>query len=550
MCDRPRERDNTLVAAHERRRWQQYMWGMGRYMRDILRPEPRTARPSRRALVTDALLATLLTVAALVAAGGLQGPVHRVDPESLRLRSYYPAVPPPPAIPSPPAPPPLPAPPPASGLPSSPPLPSLPAIPSLPGLPSSPALPPSLGLPSTPPLPSLPPIPSLPGLPSSPPLPPFLGLPSSPEWSGTGIGGPPLSPARIGPPTYANGYEPPVLLVALTALPLAARRRYPLTAFWAVVLAALATSGGETWITVLTCVIAGYSAVTHSRNRVPAVASLLLAAVIAGAVDRAIVPGLPSLPSWLGPYVVLLSAGAGASIIRFLRRTRERLTELQRAQEEAMRKAVEAERSRIAAELHDVVTHNVSVMVIQAGAARKVLDTDPELSKQALLSIESSGRAAMAELRNVMGLLAGHEGARADTRDDGLEPQPGLDQLDGLVERVRAAGLPVNLSLSAPNSLPDGIGLTVYRVVQEALTNTMKHASGATASVTIGHNGDWLEIEITDTGGPPNPQSRAGNGRGLIGLRERLAVYDGTLTAGPMAEGGYRVTARIPWTAT
>ncbi|MEV4245277.1 histidine kinase [Streptosporangium canum] len=365
------------------------------------------------------------------------------------------------------------------------------------------------------------------------------------------IGVQPPVPVRINPPhgAVSEEYEPPMFLVALTALPLAARRGYPLTTFWVVVSAALATNGGATWITVLTCVIAGYSAIAHSRNRVPAAAGLLLAAVLAGAVDRDVASSLPSLPSWLGPYVVLLSAGVCASIIRFLRRSRDRLTELQQAQEDAMRKAVEAERSRIAAELHDVVTHNVSVMVIQAGAARKVMDAEPELSKQALLAIESSGRAAMAELRNVMGLLAGPEGGRVDSRGDGLEPQPGLDQLDGLVERVRAAGVSVDVALSPPNPLPDGVGLTVYRVVQEALTNTMKHAAGATASVAIGHSGDWLEIEVTDTGGAPGPQSRAGNGRGLIGLRERLAVYGGTLVAGPRTGGGYRITARIPWTA-
>ncbi|WP_245651719.1 sensor histidine kinase [Streptosporangium amethystogenes] len=364
------------------------------------------------------------------------------------------------------------------------------------------------------------------------------------------IGVQPLTPVRINPPhdAVSDGYEPPVLLVVLTALPLAARRRYPLTTFWVVVSATLAMNGGETWINVLTCAIAGYSAIAHSRNRVPAVAGLLLAAVLAGAVDRDLASGLPSLPSWLGPYVILLSAGVCAGIIRFLRRSRDRLTELQQAQEDAMRKAVEAERSRIAAELHDVVTHNVSVMVIQAGAARKVMDAEPELSKQALLAIESSGRAAMAELRNVMGLLAGPEGERVDSRDDGFEPQPGLDQLDGLIERVRAAGVSVDVALSPLSPLPDGIGLTVYRVVQEALTNTMKHAVGAAASVAIGQRGDQLEIEVTDTGGAPGPQSRAGNGRGLIGLRERLAVYGGSLVAGPRAGGGYRITARIPWT--
>lgn len=446
-------------------------------MRDVLRPEPRTARPSRRALAVDALLAIFLTVVALAAAEELQGPAHHIDAQSpplvefLRLRH-------PPMVPSP------------------------PAVPSLPALPDP------------------------------------------------GSDARPSGPERIHPPAAVpEEYEPPVLLVALTVLPLAARRRYPLAAFGVVVSAALATNGGETWITVLACAIVGYSAIAYSPHRVAAAAGLLLAAVLAGVVDRDVASGLPSLPGWLGPYVVLLSAGVCASVVRFLRRSRERLAELQRAQEDATRKAVEAERSRIAAELHDVVTHNVSVMVIQAGAARKVMDAEPDLSKQALLAIESSGRAAMAELRNVMGLLAGAEDGRVDGQGGGLEPQPGLDQLGGLVERVRAAGVPVDLTLSLPSPLPDGVGLTVYRVVQEALTNTMKHAAGAAVSITIGRSGDWLEIEVTDTGGAPAPQARAGNGRGLIGLRERLAVYGGTLVAGPGSGGGYGITARIPWAA-
>ncbi|WP_307832377.1 histidine kinase [Planomonospora sp. ID91781] len=459
------------MAADERRLWRQYV-------QDVLRPEPRTARPSRRALVADGLLAIFLTVVALMAAEGLQGPVHRVDVQPRPLIELL-------RLPQPPA------------------APSLPAVPSPPALPDG------------------------------------------------GIGVQSAAPERIHPPSGAvpEEHEPPVLLVALTALPLAARRRYPLATFWVVASAVLAMDGGETWVTVLACFIAGYSAVAHSRNRVPAAAGLLLAAVLAGVVDRDVASGLPGLPGWLGPYVVLLSAGAGASVVRFLRRSRDRLTELQRAQEDAMRRAVEAERSRIAAELHDVVTHNVSVMVIQAGAARKVMDAEPELSKQALLAIESSGRAAMAELRNVMDLLAGPEDGRVDGRGDGLEPQPGLDQLGGLVERVRAAGVPVDVALSPLDPLPDGVGLTVYRVVQEGLTNTMKHAAGATASVAIGRNGGWLEIEVTDAGGAPGPQARTGNGRGLIGLRERLAVYGGTLAAGPVAGGGYRIMARIPWTA-
>jgi signal transduction histidine kinase len=300
-------------------------------------------------------------------------------------------------------------------------------------------------------------------------------------------------------------------------------------------------------ITVVACVIGAYSAMAYSRYRNRAMASLVIAAVLTG---LAFADSGPELPDWSGPFFVLLAAGVLARFVRSsqqrLKASQRRFAELEQAQEEAMRRAVEVERARIAAELHDVVTHNVSVMVIQTGAARKVMDAAPELSKQAMLAVEASGRAAMSELRHVMGLLSAAE----HERPDGLEPQPGLDQLDSLVDGVRAAGTPVSVAVSPPpGPLPPGIDLTAYRIVQEALTNTLKHAVGASAAVTIGHQDDWLEIEVTDTGGPPGPASRTGNGRGLIGLRERLAVYGGTLESGRRIGGGYRIMARVPWRA-
>jgi signal transduction histidine kinase len=356
-------------------------------------------------------------------------------------------------------------------------------------------------------------------------------------------------PRQVGFPIY----EAPMLLVALTALPLAARRRFPLVTFWAVLAAALATSGAVTWITVLTCAIAAYGVIAYSRDRPVAVVSLALAAVLAGAAFEGVAPGLPS---WLAPFVVLLSAGVVAGFVRFWP---QRQAELRRAQEEATRRAVEVERSRIAGELHDVVTHNVSVMLIQAGAARKVMDVAPQEAKQSLLAVEAGGRAAMAELRHVMGLLAGPDSEHPGDPADGLEPQPGLDRLDTLVERVRDAGMTVSVTMSPPpGPLPAGIDLAAYRVVQEALTNTIKHATGATVSVAIACAGDWLEIEVTDTGGAEARKARkarkareapTGSGRGLIGLRERLAVYGGTLDAGPRPGGGFRVQARLPWTS-
>lgn len=364
---------------------------------------------------------------------------------------------------------------------------------------------------------------------------------------GTGAPAPPPPPGPGQVPEEETLPSVPWALVVLSTLPLAVRRRYPLTSFLVVLGAALAIGGSASWITVLACVIGAYSAVVHSRYRTMAIVLLVIAAALSGFAFR---NAEPVLPGWSSPGFVLLVAGMLASLVRFLQlrlaSSRDRVARLQAAQEEATRRAVEEERARIAAELHDVVTHNVSVMVIQAGAARKVMDTAPEQSKDALLAVEAGGRAAMAELRHVMGLLA----APDHERPDGMEPQPGLAQLDALVARVRAAGKPVSVRVSLPpDPLPPGVDLAAYRVIQEALTNTIKHARDARASVAIGCTDDYLEIEITDTGGSVDSPPVQGSGRGHMGLRERLAVYKGELTAGPTPTGGYQVTARIPRSA-
>ncbi|WP_329241136.1 histidine kinase [Streptomyces sp. NBC_01478] len=363
---------------------------------------------------------------------------------------------------------------------------------------------------------------------------------------GVSVPRPPIPPVPGARVTEGEPSAPAWPLVVLSALPLAARRRYPLATFGVVLGAAVVIGDDASWINVLTCVIGAYSATMYSRHRARATAGLVVAAVLAGLAFR---DTDPVFPGWSSPAVVLLVAGVLASTVRFWQRrlaaSRDRYTQLQQVQEESMRRAVEEERARIAAELHDVVTHNVSVMVIQAGAARKVMDAAPERSKQALLAVEAGGRATMAELRHVMGLLAAPD---TDSPADGLEPQPGLGQLDALIERVRGAGTPVGVAMSLPpDPLPPGVDLAAYRVVQEALTNTIKHAPGADASVTVGYTGDALEIEITDTGAARDAPPADGNGRGLIGLRERLAVYGGELTAGPTLAGGYRIKARVPW---
>jgi signal transduction histidine kinase len=186
------------------------------------------------------------------------------------------------------------------------------------------------------------------------------------------------------------------------------------------------------------------------------------------------------------------------------------------------------------------VTHNVSVMVVQAGAARSVLGSSPDDAREALLAVEASGRTAMSELRHLLGLLApaGGEGAV-------LVPQPGAGQVPSLVERVRAAGLSVELTVTGARDLPPGVDLAAYRVVQEALTNVIKHAGTACAAVVLEYRPDDLLITVTDDGRPVTGSGGPG-GRGLIGLRERIGLYGGELDAGPRPGGGWRVRARIP----
>ncbi|WP_308053857.1 histidine kinase [Streptomyces sp. BV333] len=349
-------------------------------------------------------------------------------------------------------------------------------------------------------------------------------------------------------PTHVpRGGRPHYWLIAVNPLPLALRRRYPLPAFWAAVGLGLLLGSQATWITLAVCALAAYSAIGHSRRRVLASASLVIAAALS---SFAFHGAAPELPGWSAAFVIMLLAAVVAATVRHwqdqFRASQRHVAALQTEKREAARKAVEEERARITAELHDVVSHNVSVMVIQAGAAHRVLDAAPEEARKALHAVEASGRAAMAELRAVMSLFAAPLGSV-----EGLQPQPGLDQLETLVDGVRATGMPVDLKMSLPpEPLPPGIELAAYRVVQEALTNSLKHAAGASASVVLRHDEEWLEIEVTDTGGTRTEQASSGNGRGLIGLRERLAAYGGSLEARHRLGGGFVNQARLPWRST
>jgi len=219
----------------------------------------------------------------------------------------------------------------------------------------------------------------------------------------------------------------------------------------------------------------------------------------------------------------------------------ERAARLEREADAQAQIATAAERARIARELHDVIAHHVSVMVVQADGAGYALDTSPERARQALAAISATGRQALTEMRRLLGLLRS-----GDTRAQ-LAPQPGLGQLRELVEQARAAGMSVSLTQQgAPRPLPEGAELAAYRVVQESLTNTRKHAGlAAAAAVTLRYADDGLVVQVSDDGRGAGVAAD-GTGHGLAGMRERVEMYGGTMTAGPLPQGGYEVTARIP----
>ncbi len=236
--------------------------------------------------------------------------------------------------------------------------------------------------------------------------------------------------------------------------------------------------------------------------------------------------------SWLGGYALReRSAQAEAAEVR--------ATQAERDREAAARIAVAEERTRIARELHDVVAHAVSVMVLQVGAVRHQLPPSLKEDKDALGRVERAGRTALAEMRRLLGAM------RRDGDDLELAPHPGVDRLDSLVEDVSRAGLPVRLHVDGdPFPLPRSIDLSAYRIVQEGLTNALKHAHASNAFVTFHYAPDELQIEVRDDG--EGRSASDGLGHGLVGIRERVKIYGGEMTAGAAPEGGFVLGARLP----
>jgi signal transduction histidine kinase len=288
--------------------------------------------------------------------------------------------------------------------------------------------------------------------------------------------------------------------------------------------------------------IAAYSVGAYCRYRLSSVAVLL---ATAAGVDAVFTHPSSNQSDYALPFILLIPFWLVGNAVR-IRQLRadafeKKATRLEEDREVATQAALAAERNRIARELHDVVAHSVSVMVVRAGAARQVMSTSPEEAREYLMAVESSGREAMTELRNLLGVLS------PDTSDLSLAPQPGLDQLEPLLQRVGDAGLPVELRVEGrPRPLPLGVDLAAYRIVQEGLTNALKYSGLAHTKVILEYRDAELKVEILDDGTGHRPAASPEGGRGLVGMQERVALYGGRLEAGARLEQGYAVRAWLP----
>jgi signal transduction histidine kinase len=329
-------------------------------------------------------------------------------------------------------------------------------------------------------------------------------------------------------------------LAALTALPIGVRRYWPLAVFGVTAAAWLAIllAGVDTFAPGV--LVATYTLAAHCERRVALRAGV--AALLLLAPANALSSGRFHAEAAIPAIVALGAAWILGDNLRtrraYYRELVEKAERLEREREESDRRAAAEEQARIARELHDVVAHNVSVMVLQAAGGREVIDADPRRAGEALAAIEAAGRDALAELRRLLGVVG--DGGAA------MAPQPGLSHLDALVAQVRAAGLEAELELEGDAyDVPAGVELSAYRVVQEALTNTLRHAFARRVWVFVRRREHELEVEVLDDGAGPPATATAG-GRGLVGMRERVALFGGDLEAGPRPDGGFRVRARLP----
>jgi signal transduction histidine kinase len=365
-------------------------------------------------------------------------------------------------------------------------------------------------------------------------------------------------------PTDAVGVRPTdalaVLLSLLQTLPLAFRRRAPLPSFALTVIGVCAyyALGYEVTDGTLATFVGVYTVAAHEDRRRSLVGLGLLAFGMTWYWLTRAEPFDPTTPIWIG-ILGLLSWGLGEYV-----RTRRAYTaevealaeRLERARALEARQAAWQERARLARELHDVIGHTVNVMVIQAGAGRRTLAADRGQAERAFQTIESTGREALDELDRLLGIL------RTEEDEPDLPPPPGLDQLRTLAGRFEDSGLPVEISIHGKEvPLPRSLDQSAYRIIQEALTNALRHAGGSTARVEVRYCNDRLELEVANDGQAgngsesaagrrPAHSDRQGRRSGLVGIRERVALFGGDLEAGPRAGGGFVVRCRLPLTAS
>jgi signal transduction histidine kinase len=346
-----------------------------------------------------------------------------------------------------------------------------------------------------------------------------------------------------------------VLLTTAMILPLVARRRWPTLVFGLVSAVAFMQwlSGGQQLGSDLALLVGFYTVAAHESWRRTVLCSVVLELGIVLASVR-----------WSGGHaplslIVLLSGMAVAAGVLglnvrtrrdYLDSLRDRAERLERDRDQQALIATAAERARIAREMHDVVAHHLAVMTALADGARFALAAHPDQAATAMDAVSATGRSALSDMHALLGVLADSSG----DEPVGTSPQPGLDALQGLTAQVTDAGLPVTFTISDVDDLPvaQGLQLVAYRVVQEALTNALKHGgSGARARVDVRVSGRTLDVEVVDQGGVPSIRpygSEPSEGRGLLGMRERVTAYEGTLELGPQPQGGWRVHAVLPRT--
>ena len=335
-----------------------------------------------------------------------------------------------------------------------------------------------------------------------------------------------------------HGHRPlNALLLALFAAPLAARRRWPFAGLCVMVALFFA---GFLPVALMTYAVAAYP---ERRYLDAAGAGVALGGLLA--ISQS-VPSLRNPSEWAFDSVVLAAIWILGKVVgtrgRRIVELGSHAERLERDREEEARAAVAEERRRLARELHDIVAHSVSVIAVQAEAGESLVSRDPARAEESFRAIQQASRQALVELRRLLGLL------RAETAGPALDPQPRLAQLPALLEQLRGAGLPVELTVEGQvHQLPPSVDLSAYRILQEALTNALKHAGSASATVCVRYRSDEVELEVADDGSGPAGSSNGG-GHGLVGIRERVALYGGRFEAGPIDGGGFRVRARLPLT--